>query len=131
MFVSLPFCPCVYLYTYLCLWLSLAGKVFPFHTAFALSKSPFLTVFVHTTTGKQWRTLRSHNNDTSLASQPLSEASWPVDAEGQSFSYFRVLQLGANSGSKSNTNRHALFLAGIELYGKVTDRVRRGKARAR
>ena len=64
--------------------------------------------------GQSWQTLRAHQSDSSLSSQPMSTAAWPVDAGAQAFRHFRVLQTGVNS-----SGHHQLMCAGIELYGRA------------
>ena len=68
--------------------------------------------------GHTWQTLRAHQNDTSLADQPMSTAAWPVDAGAQAFRHFRILQTGPNSSGNSGSNDY-LMCAGIELYGRA------------
>jgi len=65
--------------------------------------------------GQTWQTLRAHQNDMSLSSQPMSTAAWPVDARAQAFRHFRIQQMNVNSSG----NRHNLTCAGIELYGRA------------
>ena len=65
--------------------------------------------------GQTWQTLRAHQNDMSLSSQPMSAAAWPVDARAQAFRHFRIQQMNVNSSG----NRHELTCAGIELYGRA------------
>ena len=66
-----------------------------------------------------WTTLRRHTNDTSLATQSMSVAAWPLDAgtvDGRSFRHFRILQTG-----KDSNGHDFLMCAGIELYGLLQD----------
>ena len=80
--------------------------------------------------GQSWQTLRRHEEDDSLSDESMSIAAWPVDAGGQSFRCFRVLQTGANSfegdvddhgtvDDDEDENLHHLMLTGIELYGRA------------
>ena len=80
--------------------------------------------------GQSWQTLRRHEEDDSLSDESMSIAAWPVDAGGQSFRCFRVLQTGANSfegdeddhgtvDDAEDENLHHLMLTGIELYGRA------------
>ena len=80
--------------------------------------------------GQSWQTLRRHEEDDSLSDESMSTAAWPVDAGGQSFRCFRVLQTGANSfegdeddhgtvDDAEDENLHHLMLTGIELYGRA------------
>ena len=66
--------------------------------------------------GQTWQTLRAHQGDSSLSSQSMSTAAWPVDAGAQAFRHFRILQTGANSSGSQH-----LMCAGIELYGVLTE----------
>ena len=64
--------------------------------------------------GQTWQTLRAHQGDSSLSSQPMSTAAWPVDAGARAFRHFRILQTGVNGSSQ-----HHLMCTGIELYGRA------------
>jgi len=64
--------------------------------------------------GQTWQMLRVHPGDSSLSSQPMSTAAWPVDAGARAFRHFRILQTGTNS-----TGFHNLMCTGIELYGRA------------
>ena len=46
--------------------------------------------------GAAWTALRTHANDTSLADQAGSTASWPLAAD-RAYRHFRVRQTGPNS----------------------------------
>lgn len=62
--------------------------------------------------GADWTVLRSHEDDTSLPTQPMSLFAWPVEAAGRAFRHFRILQTGEDSERELH-----LTCAGIELYG--------------
>ena len=63
--------------------------------------------------GAAWTALRTHANDTSLAAQAGSTASWPLAAD-RAYRHFRVRQTGKDS------NGHAyLMLSGFEIYGRT------------
>ena len=64
--------------------------------------------------GQTWQRLRAHQGDSSLSTQQMSTAVWPVDAGAQAFRHFRILQTGVNS-----SGLHHLMCAGIELYGRA------------
>jgi len=65
---------------------------------------------------KEWITLRTHTNDTSIRSAN-QWASWSVDNIGSSFRYFRIRQTGINS---SWSCRDSLTCGGFEMYGLVS-----------
>ena len=65
--------------------------------------------------GQTWQTLRAHQGDASLSSQPMSTAAWPVGRCTQAFRHFRIQQEGADS-----SGGHYLMCTGIELYGRAT-----------
>ena len=71
--------------------------------------------FEGSTDGVEWVLLRQHVNDTSLAEQKHSTASWDVNPNGLAFSHFRVIMTGA----KASGSNH-LMMAGLELYGRST-----------
>lgn len=70
--------------------------------------------FEGSTDGVEWVPLRQHVNDTSLAAQQFSTASWDANPDGLAFSHFRVIMTGGNS-----LGRFHLMMAGLELYGRT------------
>ena len=67
--------------------------------------------------GVVWTTLRTHTNDASLGSLPMSEASWSLETDSH-FRHFRIMQTGVNSVGDT-----FLMCAGMELYGLLRPRV--------
>mmetsp|Transcript_1771 Transcript_1771/g.5488 ORF Transcript_1771/g.5488 Transcript_1771/m.5488 type:complete len:711 (-) Transcript_1771:2253-4385(-) len=67
--------------------------------------------------GKKWTLLQKHQGDQGL-NGAFAVHTWPVDSEGSSFRYFRVLQTAHNS-----SNHNFLSLSGIELYGDLYENV--------
>ena len=63
--------------------------------------------------GAAWTALRTHANDTSLAAQAGSTASWPLAAD-RAYRHFRVRQTG-----KCGAGYDQLMLSGFEIYGRT------------
>ncbi|XP_068752676.1 golgin subfamily A member 6-like protein 7 [Montipora capricornis] len=61
--------------------------------------------------GYTWAILKEHKDDSELKAHPYSYT-WSVNGELGAFRYFRIYQTGKNSSDK-----HNIFLSGIELYG--------------
>jgi hypothetical protein len=61
-----------------------------------------------------WVALRRHTNDGALADEGFATAGWAVEGGKGSFSKFRVLMTGPNSGENN-----LLCCAGLELYGTL------------
>ena len=70
--------------------------------------------------GKNWTTLYTHTDDSSL-NEPGSTASWPLEPpeDSQGWRHIRLLQNGKNASGQT----HYLSLSGLEIYGTVLEAV--------
>jgi len=72
-------------------------------------------VFQGSNDNVNWITISTHVNDTSITS-PKSSATWKIEpAATQTFTQFRIFQMGKNS-----TGFTSLILAGFEIYGIIS-----------
>jgi len=71
--------------------------------------------------GKDWETLKEHNNDTAMKIVPSASASWPIVGITKSFKFFRIQKTGPNGRSENNGNNdHYLMMQGFEIYGVIS-----------